>query len=181
MALATLPATNKQIPDHSIFDYFNKQTYLGNQFSVNHTFSIGASETVLILLQNSQSGNSQILKALFQNLLTVTSKTSGQSVILNIYSNPTFSNAGTALTPINMRTAYTSSSVAPNNQPIATATYTPTVSANGTLIGSLSSAALTTAQSSLLTVLDNGQNLLITGTASASSTSVAVILNWFEL
>jgi hypothetical protein len=172
--MAILAATNKQVPDHSIMDRFNKQTYLGNQYSVNKSFTIGASETVLILLQNVQTGNQQTLLSLFQNLMKVSSQTASQSVILNAYINPTFSAAGTALTPVNMRSSY-------GNNAIATVTYTPTVSVNGTLVDSISAAALSVSSSDLLKILDNGQNLLLTGTASASSTAINVIMQWYEL
>jgi hypothetical protein len=172
--MALLAATNRQVPDQSILDHFDKQTYLGNQYTVSQSFTIGSSETVLILLQNAQTGNAQILKSLFQNLLKVSSQTASQSIILNAYFNPTFSAAGTSLTPSNSRISY-------GNNAVATATYTPTVSNNGTLIDTISAAALSVSSSQILHILDNTENLLITGIASASSTAIDVILGWYEL
>ena len=66
--MATLPATNKQIPDHSILDHFDKQTYLGNQYSASASFTVGASEIPLLLMTNVQTGSSSNFKALFQRL-----------------------------------------------------------------------------------------------------------------
>jgi hypothetical protein len=172
--MGLLAATNKQVPEHSIMDHFDKQVYLGNQYTVNKSFTIGNSETVLILMQNVQTGNPQTLLGIFQNLLKVSSQTSGQSIILNAYVNPTFSAAGTALTPSNARVSY-------GNNSVATVTYTPTVSVNGTLVDTISAASLSVSSSNLLHILDNGQNMLITGIASASSTVIDVILGWYEI
>ncbi len=289
----TLPATNRQVPDHSIMDHFNKQTYLGNQYSINQAFTASASETPILLLNNIQSGNAQILKALFQNLLKVVENTAAKSIILNVYSGPTFATIGvqtiafvadssgslnntyfllndqqgnkyyvwfninsagtdpmvagrtgvqvtgatgataatlgtaakaliialnsglsfsatgtstltitnlvagpfvpakdssvptgftfavtagegSSLVPVNLRPAY-------GNNSIATISSSPTVSANGTLIDSISAPAQSVGSSGQLNILDAGQNLLITSIASASSTSINVIMQWFEL
>lgn len=290
MALA---ATNKQVPDHAILDHFDKQTYLGNQYSVNRSFTIGTAETPLILIQNIQSGNSTLFKALFQNLIKVSENTAAKSVMLNVYLNPTFAGAGTQtvafvadvsgslnntyfllndeqgngyyvwfninsagtdpaiagrtgvevdgatnasaatlgsaakpliaalnsahsfgvsgtstititnlvvgpfvpasdgaaptgftfavtsgegsmITPVNMRPSY-------GNNSVATVSINPTASANGTLVDTISAAALSVSSSNLLKILDEGQSLMITSTASTSSTAINVILQWYEL
>lgn len=173
--MSSLPATNRQVPDHSIMDHFGKQSYLGNQYSVFKDFTVSTSEIPLILLQNSQTGSPQNMVALFQNLIKVVENTAAKSIILNIYQNPTFSAAGSALTPVNLRPAYGILSAK------AIATFTPTVSANGTLIDTISAAALSVGSSNQLNILDNLQNLLITGIASASGTAIDVIAQWFEL
>lgn len=170
--MATLAATNKQVPDNSILDHFDKQTYLGNRFSASHTFTVGTSETALLLLQNIQTGNQQTLIGLFQDVIKVTENTASDSIILKVYSNPT-ATAGTAITPVNLRLAYT-------NIPVATVTYSPTASSNGTLIDVISAAPLGIGESDILKILDNNQSLLITGTASSAGTSVTVILQWRE-
>lgn len=172
--MAILAATNKQVPEHSILDFYNKQVYLGNQYTVYHSFTIGNSETPLILLQNTQTGNQQTLIGVFQNLLKISSNTASQSVIANVYVNPTIGAAGTSLTPVNQRVSY-------GDNAVATLTYTPTISGNGTLVDTLSASALSVSFSQLMRILDNGNNLLITGTASTSSTSVGVFLGWYEL
>lgn len=287
------PATNKQLPDHSMLDHFNKQTYLGNQYSASSAFTVGTGETALILLNNIQSGSPQTFPALFQNLLKVVENTAAHSVILNVYLSPTiaagaqtvalvadssgslnstfflldsafnkdlyyvwfsinsagvdpavagrtgikvsgatgataatlgaamvtaintaasfdFTASGTStvtitnttfgpftgavdgsaptsftfavtagsgapLTSVNMRSAYgTTNSVAQISK-------NPTASANGTLVDSISAAAQSVSQSDLLRILDEGQSLLVTSIASASSTSINAILQWYEL
>ena len=48
------PATNRQVPDNSILDYFNKQTYLGNQYvyAVGSIEILSTSEAPYLLLTN---------------------------------------------------------------------------------------------------------------------------------
>lgn len=172
--MGNTPASSKQVPDHAILDYFNKQTYLGNQYSVTKSFTVGSSETAILLLTNNYSVVGGTGIGLFQNLLKVVEETASQSIILNVYLNPTVSGAGTTLTPVNMRSAY-------GNNSVATVAYSPTVSPNGTLVDSISASALSVGQSNLMRVLDYGQVLLVTAIASASSTSINTILGWFEL
>lgn len=173
--MALLAATNKQVPDHSIMDKYNKQTYLGNNYFVSQTFTVGASEIPLILLQNIQNVNAQIAVGVFHNLIKIIGKTTGASIILNAYLNPTFSSAGTAMTISNYRSSYGLINVK------ATLTQAPTVSANGTLVDSISAPALSVGSSDILKILDNGQNLLITAIASGAGTSVGVISGWYEV
>jgi hypothetical protein len=170
-----LAATNRQVPQDAILHKFGTQTYLGNNYFVSQTFTVGSSEIPLILLQNTQAGNAQTLIGVFNDLLKVVGKTASNSIILNAYLNPTFSAAGTPITIGNYRSSYG------NTKAIATLTSVPTVSANGTLIDSISAPALSVSSSDILKILDNGQNLLITGIASAASTSVGVILGWREI
>lgn len=176
--MAFLAATSKQIPDHAILDFYNKQTYLGNQYSVSRNFSVGSSEIPLMLMQN----NAQIVSpsnfiSLFQNLLKVNGLTAAQSITLNVYLNPTITSAGTALTTINLRPSYGVTNS------VGVLTYSPTIASNGTLVDSISAPAVSSANSSLLKIIDGvvPQALLVTGIASAASTSVNVILQWYEL
>lgn len=171
MALA---ATNRQLPDHSIMDFFNKQTYLGNQYSANKVFSIGTTETPLLLLNNAQVGSVNNVKGLFKNLVKVVENTAAQTVILNVYTNPTVTGAGTPLTPVNMRSSY-------GNNSVATLTFSPTVSANGALVDSISALALGVGLSTILNILDQTQTLFVTGIASAAATSITAILQWYEI
>lgn len=173
--MAILAATNKQVPEHSIMDYFWKQNYLGNQYSASSSFTVGASEIPLLLLSNIQSGNQQTLKSLFQNNLKVVENTAAHSIILNVYTNPTVTGGGTPVVPVNLRVSY---GVLGS---VATIASAPTVSANGTLVDSISAAALSVSASNILNILDNNQILLVTGIASAASTSITAIIQWFEL
>jgi len=168
------PATNRQLPDNSILDLMGKQCYLGNQYSIYQNFTIGASETALILLQNAQTGSQQTLKSIFQNFMRMVQTSSTKTSILNIYLNPTITSAGTPITPTNMRIAYGSHS-------IATASASPTISANGTQINSISASTLSMGDSNLLSILDDNQSLLITGTGSSSGTTLSLIVQWYEI
>lgn len=169
-----LPASAKQIPDHAILDVFNKQTYLGNQYNVNLASTVGASEIPILLLSNAQLSNGNSI-GLFQNLLQVVSQTSSQTVILKIYANPTVSSVGNPITPINSRIAYGVTNS------VALVSSAPSVSAKGTLIGILTAQDFIMGKSDILNIIDGGQALLITATASASSTSVETILSWYEI
>jgi hypothetical protein len=167
------PNNQFQISEKSILDQFNRQTYLGTNYSVSHIFSVGTSETALMYLSNSQTTSN--VKAIFQNFLKAIDITNSQSVIINVYVNPTISANGTALTPVNLRPAS-------SNNSIATITYNPTASANGTLVDAIGSSSTSNGNiSEVLKILDQGQSILVTGIASAASTSVNVILQWYEL
>ena len=47
--MAFLPATQRQVPEHAILDYFNKQTYLGNQYVATLASTVGTGETNLLV------------------------------------------------------------------------------------------------------------------------------------
>lgn len=172
--MAFLPATAAQTSTNSILDAFNRQTYLGEQYSCSSSFTVGVTETPLMLLSNAQTGSIPNLKALFQNLLKVIDTSASNSIIINVYVNPTISVAGSAGTVVNLRPAYTGASV-------ATIQISPTASANGTLVDSISTTTKSVSSSNLLKVLDNGTSLLVTGIASSSSTTITTILQWYEL
>jgi hypothetical protein len=172
--MSLLPATNKQVPDHAIMDHFNKQVYLGNQYSVNKSFTIGTSEIALLLLNNVQTGSAVNQKALFQNIFKMALETPLVSLTFNAYLNPVITSAGTAVTPINMRPAY-------GNNSIATVTSSPAFSSIGTLVDSISAASQSVSLSELLRILDNGQSLLITGIGSAAGILSNLILQWYEI
>ncbi len=285
-------ATNKQVPDNSILDLNGRQVYLGNTYSGTAAFSVGNTETNILLLRNPASTASLPQLALFQNLLKVVENTAAHSVILNVYLNPTVAagaqtialaadvagslnstyftlfdeqgngyyvwfninsagvdpavagktgiqvagatgataatlgaaakpliaaansgksfsvagtstltvtnlikgpftpaadgtaatsfvftvtaGAGTPITPVNLRSAYANSST-------AQISASPISSASGTLIDSMSVAALSVSESKLLKILDAGQSLLITANASAATTSINAIIQWYEL
>lgn len=82
--------------------------------------------------------------------------------------------AGAPLTPINLRPYY-------GNSSIAQVSKNPIASANGSLVDSISSPAQLANFTDLLKVLDINQSLLVTSIASASSTSINAIMQWYEL
>lgn len=174
----TTPATNKQIPDNSILDYYNKQIYLGNGFILPGSVTLSdTSETPLFLVKNLAVSTSAfpVQQALFLNMRSFAS--SAQLVTIKTYSAPTISSVSTRATPVNLRPASTTTSVSRcylNGQ--------FGVSANGTLMSNLGCAGTNVPSSDgTLIILDPGQNLLITGTAGTGNTAVTFNVSWYEL
>lgn len=165
------PATNKQIPDHSIMDFYNKQVYLGNQFIASYqAASSGMSEVPWMAITNAV-GNA---RGIFISALVANCLTASDTAILRVYSNPTGLTGGAAVAPVNMRPANT-------NLSVATIVSKPTVSTNGTYLYSVAAGALAQSVSNLMTILDPGQSLLITSQASASSESVGAEVSYYEI
>lgn len=169
------PATNKQDPSNSILDANFRQTYLGNQYIFSLISSVGTSEIPVLLLRNPALVGAAFPtgKALFQNIKKLTSLTALNSATFRFYFNPTVSSVGTTQAPVNLRPAL-------SNTPVALLTSAPSVSSNGTFIGSLTSNAFSPDVSTVMEILDPGQSLLVTVQASAISTSVETILAWYE-
>jgi hypothetical protein len=178
MANPYQPGTNKQVPEHSILDYFNKQTYLGNTFiySIGSLELMSTAETPLMLITNPVVSSQAFPnnKSIFQGLKKLTCLTAANSVAFRIYANPTVTNVGTPQTPLNLRPA------SPNTS-IAALSTSPTVTSNGTLVAILGSANVAPDVSDVLTILDPGQSILVTVQASASSTYVACEMSWYEI
>lgn len=169
--MSLTPATNRQVPDHSIMDFYNKQCYLGNQFVIPvANTSSGTSEIPLILINNTVGSG----KGAFVGMKKITSLTAGDSAIIRCYLNPTVTGAGTPVTPSNVRPANV-------NAAVSTVTTGPTVSGNGTLVDVVSAAALMSGLSQLLEILDPGQTMLITLQASASSATTSTIIGFYEI
>lgn len=177
--MALQPGTNKQVPDHSIYDAYDKQTYLGNQyqFSFGNTEITTTSEYPLLLLQNPAVATSSFPSAyqsLFINVRSLICLTASQTAVLRYYLGPTFAAAGTAQTAINLRQASTNTS-------IATLTSGPTVSVNGKLIGIQSSNPLVPDRRNDMVIIDPGKTLLVTVQTSSNTTYIASELGWYEL
>jgi hypothetical protein len=173
MALPTpSPATNRQVPDHAILDYYNKQVYLGNQFIYSQSSETVAatSETPIALISNPATSG----KALFITYRAGSSLTASSSVIFRYYFNPTVTGAGTAKTPLNLRPANP-------NLSIATVGKDPTTSSNGTFVSSFISAALTSNSSILMAVVDPGSTFLLTATPSVNPTNIEHEIVWYEI
>jgi hypothetical protein len=156
-----------QVPDKSIFDLNGRQTYLGQTYTATSgavTIATAATETPLMLLTN-PTGTTQ---SLFVFLKRITVLTSGSTASYKVYLGPTVTTVGTAATRVNLRPAF-------GNGSIAAASYSPTISVNGTLIETMQT------ESGLLCILDPGQKLLITTTVSANNTSVVGQLSWNEI
>ena len=143
-----------QIPDNALLDISGKQTYLGNSFILG-TGTISLSDTnehlELALVNTSTSG-----KALFINGRRLSSSA---GVYMKMYIGPT-GVSGTPAIPLNLRPAYSTSSV-------VTAYSSPSASANGTLVSTILSVGAV-AESNLLYVLDPGETALFTVTALSS-------------
>lgn len=174
--MAQNPGTNRQVPEHAIYDFFNKQVYLGNQhlYAAN-TAVTGTAENAIYLLSNPTVPTSAFpnnYKSLFVNLRKFTCATATQSAIVRFYVSPTISSAGSVLTVLNARPLS-------SNTTVAVLTSGPTASANGSLIGSIATSAFIPSSDTNLLIIDPGQSLLITCQATASSTVVSEI-GWFD-
>lgn len=175
--MALTPATNRQVPDHSIMDYYEKQNYLGNQFIYTSSVTPGVTtELPILLLQNPTvvgSGFPSGYKALFVNTRKVSSTTASATAILRYYLSPTFSVAGATQTPLNLRPA------SPNTSQAVLSTL-PTVSANGKLVFFLSSSSFVSDSDGKFVIVDPGQTLLVTAQSSSGSGTLLSSLGWFE-
>lgn len=173
------PGTSRQVPDHSIMDFYNKQVYLGNEYvytQANYE-STATVETPLILLSNpavtaTAFPNSYV--SLFCHLRKLSTLTTSQTSIFRFYLNPTVTAAGSAASAFNLRPK------SPNTG-IAVVTTGPTVSANGSFVFFLASNAFASDTSQSLVVLDPGQSLLVTCQTSSSTTFLASELGWYEI
>lgn len=184
--MALTPATNRQIPDHSIMDAYNKQTYLGNGYIASTgsvTITTGGTEQPILLLsnpstnynQNGQAGNLSCFQNLRKLITPFISAGTTDLASFKVYLNPTVTGTGSAITPVNLRpgNANTSKMVARKS---------PTVSSNGTLLTTYETMVMET-DSSLLFLLDPGFSLLITvtyPTGTDGSPAVAE-LAWYEM
>jgi hypothetical protein len=180
--MGALPKNARQIPDQGILDYYNRQTYLENAYTYSAISQSAATtaETNVLLISNpatnvKPAGSFQYGNiGLFLRTKKVFCQTASQSIILNFYANPTVATAGTAKTPINLRTASAFTS-------IMNITTTPTTSANGTLMASLFAGNQLPDTSDILSILDPGQSILVTAIQSSSGTNFGYEFSWFEL
>lgn len=177
--MALQPGTNRQVPDHSIMDHFNKQAYLGNyyDYSLGNNEILTTSEYPLILLTNNQPSTQAFpynWLSLFCDLRNAISVTATQSVILRAYLNPTITSAGTSKTPTNLRSGSSNASV-------AALSINPTISANGTLVDVIGANAFETAQSQKMLIIDPNHSLLITVQTSSNTTFIGTNIGWYEL
>jgi len=168
-----LKLTREQIPDNSILDLNNKQTYLGNTFvaSVPTTLTVGTTETPVMLLSNPATN----LVSMFNFIRKMSCLTASQSIVFKVYANPTVTTAGTVITPVNLRI----NSASPASQ--MSVSYSPTISANGTVMTALPSLAFAANVSNVLLMVDPGNSLLVTATASAAATALEIEQIWYEL
>lgn len=174
------PATQRQVPDHSIMDLMGKQCYLGNQFIyANAKASFTATtETPILYLSNPAITTSAFTapawKALFVNLNKLVVATASQNVIMRLYLNPTSVTAGTTETPVNLRPQN------PNTS-IAALSINPTWTIAGSPIQVLAAQIGLPDTSSILMILDPGNSLMITAQASATATAIINEISWYEL
>ena len=162
---------NISIPDESIEDAFNKQTYLGNQFNVSLPgVSLGNTNETNIMTLSNPAGSG---KNAFCNLRRFSADLN--YCLFKIYSQPTITVAGGAVTPVNLRPAS-------KNAAVSVAKTTPTTSANGTLMVSVTAPTsyYVTTDTNILLMLDPGQSILVTATA-VGATKVNVDIGFYEI
>jgi hypothetical protein len=162
----SLVLSPNQIPEKSILDHFDRQSYLGTVFTLPVSLTLSNTAETPIALFKSLGMN---LKAMFFNF----KKVSGVNVTFRFYANPTITSNGTVATPINTRPA----SPITSTNGIYTA---PSVSMNGKLMSQLYSTGQTVIDSELF-IFDASQNLLVTAQAVTSSTPIYTTFSWYEL
>jgi len=175
----TTPNTAAQTATNSILDYFNKQAYLGQEFSFPTSVTLSTTaETPILLIQNPivTTNTFPNQKALFYFDRKYASN--NQEVLVKLYLNPTVTGVSTAQTAVCTRPAYGTTSISkcyPNGQ--------FTVSSNGTLASQLGvpSNFYVTVDSQICFILDPGQSILLTGTAQAENTTLSMGSFWYEL
>lgn len=173
--MALNPGTQNQVPEHSILDYFNKQTYLGNSFTIISKIASTAStsETPVYLIKNPSIPNQAFPaghKSLFHGYLNL-----GYSDVanFNLYANPTVVSNGTPIIPVNIRSGSSNTSV-------SLCYSSPTVSSNGTLIFTNPGTEFATF-SNFLYIIDPGATLLLTVAPSATGLTITSQSSWFEI
>ncbi len=162
---------NNQIAEKSILDAFNKQVILGNQFDLNLALSLAdTSEHPELLIVNPSTSQ--------KSLFMIRRRISGSAgIYVRTYLGPTISVNGTPVTPVNMRPAYATTTV-------ASCYSAPTIGANGTLM-TMDNCANFTVQLDNLIVIDPGKTILITAQSLSGSGGTAttglIEAIWYEL
>lgn len=174
--MALTPGTNRQVPDHAILDFYNKQTYLGQRFTFSLNFTLsGTTENNAFLLSNPLSTTTAFPNQLsfFLDLVALTGLTASATNVLRVYLGPTGVSGGTDKVPLNLRTGSATASV-------ATFKSAPTATPGSTVYGIQGAAAFSTRKLDQLIVVDPGKTLLIT-LQGANSDIVNCALGWYEL
>lgn len=181
--MALKPTNAKQVPEHSIMDFYNKQTYLGQSFLISTGLvdvSSANTETPILLLQNPSSNFSsgsygQKNIGLFQNVRKLSQGTnvSSATTLFRFYLNPTAPSPGSAATISNLRPSFSNSSK-------MNAYVSPTISSNGAFLA-VFSVNYQEIDSSVLFILDPGYSILLTAETDTASTYVIAELSWYEL
>lgn len=172
--------TQNQVPDKSILDRFDRQTYLGNAFIVPVEVDLSdTSEVPCLMITNpvvTSVAAPTAQKAIFLNLRRVSS--SAQQAVIKTYVNPTVTSTGTTSTPTNLRPASSNVSIA---KFYAAGEFA--VSANGTLVSALGIAtdSISVTDNTLLIILDPGQTVMVTATALDDGTTIDLDFSWYEL
>lgn len=185
--MALTPQTQFQVAEKSILDQFNRQTYLGNAFTLptNVVTLSDTSEDVLMLITNPSSNAPSIgvptggkPTALFLNLRTTASDNSGGdgTAFFRYYIGPVVNTTGTPATPINLRPAMAQTSI---SKCYLRGQFT--ITSNGTLFRTIMAGYSAINDSTILIILDPGQSLLVTAQAVTSGSTVINSNSWYEL
>lgn len=173
------PATNRQVPDAAIMDFYNKQAYLGNQYIANTgvVALTGTTEVPLIYILNpavSGTAAQNSVGLFLRQMRLVCDDASGvTNVLFRIYVGSSGVSGGTTVIPANCR-------LASNQASVATILISPTVTTKGTAINTLPTGWNNEVLSELMLIIDQGKGILITAQPSASSIGLA-LLSWYEI
>ncbi len=166
--MATIPGnlnfpTSKQIPDHSIMDFYNKPAYLGNQFIDDPgvlSLADASEHPLLYILCPSTSSVSLFIKDLNLNAAGAT-----DVITYRIYHTPVTVSSGSVVAPRNVRIASGTTSVATVKSGVAAVS-------NGVLLQTIVSTVNTQVGKSSLIILDPGKAILITGQAAVTASAI---------
>lgn len=175
------PSTQNQTASNSILDQFNRQSYLGNSYIVGLsqiTTTSTNTEYPLLYMSNASSPSTSTSPAVscFNNLrkLQCGDISGASGVLFRIYLNASSVSGGTSVTPANMRTGSSNTSV-------MTVLKQPTVGTKGTLIATFPVGWSSQNFDPSLLIIDPGNNILITGQPITGSSTAVVEASWYEI
>lgn len=164
------PLTQTQLPLNAIMDINGTQTYLGNSFVLPATGTslTDTTETPTTVIKNpAGSGKSLFIfiRAFSSNL---------NPVVFRTYLAPVTNVLGTTTTPKNIRSGATTASV-------SLCYLSATITSNGALLDTYAGGTTSFFPTALI-ILDQGNNLLITGQQNTIGTSLAIPqVVWYEI
>lgn len=164
------PLTQTQLPNDSILDLFNKQTYLGNTFTLPAagTSLTDTTETVIAVISNASTNTKSLF--LFSRMIM----SNNNPVLARFYKSPTLNVAGSATVPLNVRLGSTATTV-------STCYLSATLTSNGTLLETIP-ATTYGVKSNVMIIIDPGTKIAVTAQQAAAGTSLVIPeLAWYEI
>jgi len=163
---------NRLVPEKSILDYFDRQTYCGNGYVLNYadTAAGSASETNVLYISN-PSTSTKSVAVTYREAHVATASQTGK---FKFYLNPTISATGTAATPVNlMGNSSTTASV--------TICATAPTASGGTVLDGSICLAFQPAIIPKTVILEPGNTLMMSVVTGATGNLVGANIYWSEI